>query len=57
MPCDTLKEVLCPNPQLQKSLYYSLPGGPEISPPWKNWLRPFTPYTHLITVIYWFSGV
>jgi len=40
MPCDTLKEVLCPSPQRHKSLDYSLPGAPEISPLWKNWLRP-----------------
>src|SRR5215510_11543440 len=40
MPWNTLKKVLCPGPQRQKSLNYSLLEAPEISPPGKNWLRP-----------------
>src|SRR5262245_65831908 len=41
-PYNTFKEILCPSPRGRKSLNYSLPGAPEISPLWKNWLRSFT---------------
>jgi hypothetical protein len=42
IPCNMLKEVLCPSPRRQKSLNDYLPGAPEISPLWKNWLRSVT---------------